>query len=122
VFNLLRLYEVQDHVSLTGHVYAFGPLGINDAFFEGLSQADQEAVMAAAEKAIAFNREASRAVEADAIVHAREQGVTVVELTEDEKAALRDVMQPAAIEWLRDNLDTPELIERAFEAVEEARG
>ncbi len=57
VFNLVNLYEVQDDLSLTGHVYAFGPLGINDAFYDGLTDEQKAVIDAAADAAIAFNRE-----------------------------------------------------------------
>ncbi|MCC5969222.1 MAG: TRAP transporter substrate-binding protein [Pararhodobacter sp.] len=121
VFNLVNLYEVQSHLILSGHTYAFGPLGISDMFFDSLSEEYQQVVLDAAESAIAFNRETSRAVEASAIDFAREQGVTVVELTDEQRAAFRDVMQPVANDWLAANIDNPALIDEAIAAVEAAR-
>jgi len=121
VFNLINLYEVQSHLILSGHTYAFGPLGISDIFFDGLSEENQQVILDAADAAIAFNRETSRAVEASAIDFAREAGVTVVELTQEQRDAFRDVMQPVAIDWLRTSIDTPALIEEAIAAVEAAR-
>lgn len=120
VFNLIRLYEVQSHLVMSGHVYAFGPLGISDAFFSSLSEENQQVIMDAAGAAIAYNRETSRAVETSAITSAEEAGVTVVRLSDEQRAAFRDVMQPAAIEWLRDNVDNPDLIDAAPAAVAEA--
>ena len=122
VFNLVNLYEVQDYLSLTGHVYAFGPLGINDDFYEGLTEEQRAVIDAAAEEAIAFNRQASRDAEDQAIAFAREQGVNVIELDEGQRAAFREVMQPAALEWLRSEIDTPSLIDDAMAAVEQAAG
>lgn len=120
VFNLIRLYEVQSHLVMSGHVYAFGPLGISDAFFSSLSAENQQVIMDAAEAAIAYNRETSRAVEASAIARAEEAGVTVVRPSDEQRAAFRDVMQPAAIEWLRENVDHPDLIDGALAAVARA--
>ena len=120
VFNLIRLYEVQSHLAMSGHVYAFGPLGISDAFFSGLPEADQQVILDAAAAAIAFNRETSRAVEAAAITRAEEAGVTVLRLTGDQRDAFRQVMQPVAIDWLRANVDNPDLIEAALAAVQAA--
>lgn len=116
VFNLVKLYEVQSHLSLTGHTYAFGPLGINDAFFSGLEADKQAVITAAAEKAIAFNRDTSSAKDAAAVDFAREKGVDVIELDDEAKAAFAGIMQPAAITWLRDNVDTPTLIDEAISA------
>ncbi|GAB1379081.1 TRAP transporter substrate-binding protein [Pararhodobacter aggregans] len=116
-FNLIRLYEVQSHLMMTGHVYAFGPLGISDAFFSGLSPENQQVILDAAAVAIAYNRETSRAVEASAITRAEEAGVTVVRMTDAQRDAFRQVMQPAAIEWLQGNVDHPDLIDAALAAV-----
>lgn len=116
-FNLIRLYEVQSHLMMTGHVYAFGPLGISDAFFSGLSPENQQVILDAAAVAIAYNRETSRAVEASAITRAEEAGVTVVRMTDEQRDAFRQVMQPAAIAWLQGNVDHPDLIDAALAAV-----
>ncbi|MGV0875905.1 TRAP transporter substrate-binding protein [Martelella sp. FLE1502] len=120
VFNLVKLYEVQSDLALTGHTYAFGPLGINDAFFSDLDEADQKAITDAAAKAIAFNRAKSRDIEADAIAFAEEQSVNVIEIDATGKAAFRDIMQPVAIEWFEENVDNPELIEQAIAAARDA--
>jgi TRAP-type transport system periplasmic protein len=121
VFNLVRLFEVQSHLVMSGHVYAFGPLGISEAFYASLSPENQQVIDAAAATAIAYNRETSRAVEASAIARAEEAGVTVLRLSDDQRDAFRDVMQPVAIDWLRANVDNPDLIEAALAAVEAAR-
>lgn len=121
VFNLVRLFEVQSHLVMSGHVYAFGPLGISEVFYASLSAENQSVIDAAAATAIAYNRETSRAVEASAIARAEEAGVTVLRLSDDQRDAFRDVMQPVAIDWLRANVDTPDLIEAALAAVQAAR-
>lgn len=121
VFNLINLHEVQSHLIMSGHTYAFGPLGISDMFFEGLSPENQQVILDAAAAAIAYNRETSRAVEASAIAFAEEQGVTVVRLSDEQRDAFCAVMQPVAIDWLRENVDTPDLIEGVLAAVEAAR-
>lgn len=120
-FNLVNLFEVQSHLVLSGHVYAFGPLGISEAFYSGLSPEYRQVIDEAAEAAIAFNRETSRAVEASAIARAEEAGVTVVRLDDEQRDAFRQVMQPVAIDWLRENVDNPDLIEEALAAVDAAR-
>jgi tripartite ATP-independent periplasmic transporter solute receptor, DctP family len=120
VFNLVKLYEVQANLSLTGHTYAFGPLGINDAFFSRLDEAKQKVITDAAAKAISFNRSKSREVEAAAIEFAKEHGVNIVELDAEGKTAFREIMQPAAVNWLKENVDSPELIDQAIAAAKAA--
>lgn len=120
VFNLVKLYEVQPHLALTGHTYAFGPLGINDAFFSGLAEDKQKVITDAAEKAINFNRRKSREIDANAITFAREQGVEIIELDDEARAAFKGVMQPPAQAWLEENVDNPGLIDAAEAAVKAA--
>lgn len=121
VFNLIRLYEVQSHLVMSGHVYAFGPLGISDQFYASLSPENQRVIDEAAAAAIAYNRETSRAVEASAIERAQAAGVTVIRLDDAQRDAFRQVMQPVAIDWLRANIETPDLIEGALAAVAAAQ-
>lgn len=121
VFNLIRLYEVQSHLVMSGHVYAFGPLGISEQFYASLSPENQRVIDEAAAAAIAYNREASRAVEASAIERAQAAGVTVIRLDDAQRDAFRQVMQPVAIDWLRGNIETPDLIEAALAAVTAAQ-
>jgi len=121
VFNLIKLYEVQSHLNLTGHTYAFGPLGISEVFYSGLTPEQQGVIDAAADVAIAFNRETSRATEASGIALAQENGATVVELDQMQRAAFRYVMQPLARAWLVENIDTPELVDAAIAAVDAAQ-
>ncbi|MFV0492001.1 MAG: TRAP transporter substrate-binding protein [Pseudorhodobacter sp.] len=121
VFNLIKLFEVQSHLIMSSHVYAFGPLGISDAFYSGLSPENQKVIDDAAAAAIDYNRKASREVEASALAFAEEQGVTVIRLDAEQRNAFREVMQPAAIGWLRENIDNPDQIDAALAAVEAQR-
>ena len=117
VFNLIKLHEVQEYLMLDGHIYSFGPLGINDEWFSGLSNDLQAVVLEAGKKAVAYNRRESRAAEAENIETARERGVTVIPFTREMKAEFAARVRPAAVEWLRENVDTPELIDEVVTEV-----
>ena len=118
VFNAVQLFEVQDYLMIDGHIYAFGPLGINDDFYNSLDAELQQVIDDAAEKAIAFNRQESRDQEDQEIEFAQEQGVEVIWLTDEQSARFAEVAQPPVIEWLKGQLDTPELIEEVMAEVE----
>ncbi len=118
VFNLIKLHEVQDYLMLDGHIYAFGPLGINDAWFSSLSEELQAVVLEAGKKAVAYNRQESRAAEAANIQMAKDHGVTVIPFTKEMKAEFARRVRPAAIEWLKENVDTPELVDEVVAEVE----
>ena len=118
VFNLIKLHEVQEYLMLDGHIYAFGPLGINDAWFSALSDELQAVVVEAGKKAIAYNRRESRAAEAKNIEMAKERGVTVIPFTREMKAEFAARVRPAAIEWLKENVDTPALVDEVIAEVD----
>ena len=79
VFRLVKLQEVQKYLLLSGHSYAVGVLGINDAFYGGLSASEKAVVDGAARKAIAFNREGSRKAEAESLAAVKAGGVEVLD-------------------------------------------
>ena len=118
VFNLIKLHEVQEYLMLDGHIYAFGPLGINDAWFGALSDELKAVVVEAGNKAIAYNRRESRAAEAKNIEMAKERGVTVIPFTREMKAEFAARVRPAAIEWLKENVDTPALVDEVIAEVD----
>jgi len=117
VFNLIKLHEVQKYLMLDGHIYSFGPLGINDKWFSGLSSDLQKAILAAGKKAVAFNRKASRAAEAKNVAMAKEKGVTVIPFTKSMKKAFADRVRPAAVKWLKENVNTPALVDEVIAEV-----
>ncbi len=118
VFNLIKLHEVQKYLMLDGHIYSFGPLGINDKWFQGLSEDHQKIVTDAGRAAVEFNRKASRAAEDEAIAYAKEQGVEVIEFTPEMKKAFADRIRPEAVKWLKDNVDTPSLVDEVVAEVD----
>ncbi|WP_048646858.1 TRAP transporter substrate-binding protein [Nitratireductor soli] len=121
VFVLVKLYEVQKHLSLTSHSFALGAFGINDAFYSGLDADKKKVIDEAAAKAIAFNREASLNALASALKTAGDNGTEVIDLDQAARDAFKAIAQPPAIEWLKENVDTPERVDAIVKAVEEAR-
>jgi len=121
VFRLVKLYEVQKYLTLSGHSYSFGPMGINDAFYEKLSPAQKKAIDDAAKKAIAYNRETSRKIEGEALAFVKQNGVTVIEMGKAEKDEMKAKMQPAVRDWLLTQISSPKVLEDALAAVKAAQ-
>ncbi len=117
VFRLVKLYEVQKYLTLSGHSYSFGPMGINDAFYERLSPAQKKVIDEAAKKAIAYNRETSRKIEGEALAFVRQNGVTVIELAAAQKDEMKAKMQPAVREWLLTQVSSAKVLDDALAAV-----
>ncbi len=120
VFRLVKLNEVQKYLLLSGHTYSVGMLGINDAFFQGLSDGERAVIDAAARDAIVYNRKASREAEAEALHFLKSAGVTVVEVDAPTKAEFARLMQAPTTEWLKTQLSSPALIDEALVAVRQA--
>lgn len=117
VFNMLKLYEVQKHLTLDAHIYSFGPLAINDEFFQGLSKDKQKIVIEAGKRAVAWNRKRSLEREQEAVEIARSKGVNLIRLSNETREAFKRLAQPAAIKWLKENIDTPALVEQSLQEV-----
>jgi tripartite ATP-independent transporter DctP family solute receptor len=76
VFNL---YEVQDHLSLTGHVYSAHIDVANLAWFNALPEADRELLKSAMYEAALHQRKWNRDNEADFLAKLKDKGMQVVE-------------------------------------------
>jgi tripartite ATP-independent transporter DctP family solute receptor len=117
IFNMLKLYEVQKYLTLDGHVYSFGPFGINDEFFLSLSKEEQSVVQNAAKQAIIWNRKKSPEVAQTAMQHAQENGVTIIPVSNELKSKFAAATQPAAIEWLKATVDSPSMVDEIIQEV-----
>ena len=121
IFRLLKLQEVHKIILLSGHSYALGIFGINDAFYNQLSEDERAAVDAAASKAIAFNREGSRKAEQEALPALRTAGVEFIEPNPEQKEKFRTIIQSSVIHWLRTRINAPGLVDEALSAAKEAQ-
>ncbi|SDE77239.1 DctP family TRAP transporter solute-binding subunit [Limimaricola pyoseonensis] len=94
-----QVYEVQDH--LTAWHYSYDPifLGISKAKWDGYEAETQEQIRAAAEEAMAYQREITRQSTEEGIAFLREKGMEVYEPSEAELAAFREATQPAFDQW-----------------------
>lgn len=91
---LQKFYEVQDFTTLTGHVYGPHILLMNADLFNSFSAEEQKVIMEAAQESAYYQREVNRKMATDYISELRNEGMTVTELTADEKKAFQDAVQP----------------------------
>ncbi len=88
-----KFYQVQKHLSLTGHAYAPGILVISQKFFDSLPAADKTLFMEAAKDGIVANRAQVDLDEKNGITYLKSQGVTVVENVD--RAAFEKALAPS---------------------------
>jgi TRAP-type C4-dicarboxylate transport system substrate-binding protein len=73
--------------------FMYQPLLVNKTTFEGLTEEQQAALMAAADKAQAFYLEEAKAQDAESARVFREAGVEIAEMSDEDFAAWRDIAQ-----------------------------
>ena len=117
VFNMLKLYEVQKFLTLDSHIYGFGPMGINDRFFNSLDKSQQALILRAGKKAVLWNRRKSAELEAKALKIARNNKVSIIELSAQQRAQFASIARPKAVSWLKENIDTPSLVDELLNEV-----
>ena len=116
-----NLYEMQDYITLNGHVYAADFLAINDEFYQSLDETDRAVVDRAAKVAGTMGRAIQQFTSAEGLTALEEEGMQIYAPTADEIGMFRDLAQPAVIEWLEEELgDQAGWIEDLQAAVESA--
>lgn len=86
-----NFYEVQEYLSLTGHIADGYVLGINNDLWESLSTEQQEALQEAAEETAAFKAEYDAEEESRIIEELKEHGMQVNELSEEQRAEFAEI-------------------------------
>lgn len=92
VITSSKLYEVQKHVTLTGHVYSPAVILMSKASWSNLDAQEKEWFKSAAKASAEATRKAVAQMEKDGIKLLRDNGVTVVENVE--KADFSSIIQP----------------------------
>ncbi|WP_118134730.1 TRAP transporter substrate-binding protein [Oceanicella sp. SM1341] len=90
-----KLYEVQNYVDKTEHVYSFFHWLMNNDFYEGLSEEDREMVQGAIDEAIAWGDELTETSQSELYAELEAQGMEVIE---PDVAAFRAKAAPAVRE------------------------
>ncbi|MDW4497966.1 TRAP transporter substrate-binding protein DctP [Sulfitobacter sp. D35] len=89
-----KLWEVMDTITVTNHADIEFVVVVNSEWWNGLDEETRGHIEAAASVAQEDVRNRMAEIEADAYAAAKENGMTVVDLTEEELQAWRDVSQP----------------------------
>ena len=89
-----KFYEVNNYISLTGHVYSPLTFLYSKKLFDSYSPDDQKLIREVALKTGIRGREIARADESSYLEEIKEAGATIVELTAAQKQAFQEVTQP----------------------------
>lgn len=113
----MNFSEVQDHLSLTQHVYSPAPMMISEAYFQTFSERDQQAILEAGAHATAIQREVSYEMEQEGLKILEEKGM---EITDIDRDAFAERTGPVREAWT-DRIPR-DLIQRTLDAVPTMQG
>jgi tripartite ATP-independent transporter DctP family solute receptor len=92
--NGAKFYEVQRHLTLTGHQYNPQSVVISKKVWDGLSEGERKIIAEAAAESAVFQRQKARELEASLLDNLKKNGMQVTELPPAEMQALRERMKP----------------------------
>ncbi|MDJ0992551.1 MAG: DctP family TRAP transporter solute-binding subunit [Dinoroseobacter sp.] len=112
------LYQHQKYVSLDGHVFSWHAYLMSEAFYGGLTEAEQTAVNQCVEISKVIHRGMTAAQDANATAILSEKGMEVVPVSPEQKAMFRESAQPAVREFVVSEIgaDWPDRLDAAVEA------
>ncbi len=87
-------YQFVDHISMTDHQYSFYLVGANRQWWQGLDDDVRTEIEAALASATAWNMENAVRINAEAYEFIEGEGVQVHALSDDQRAAWVEAMQP----------------------------
>lgn len=112
-----KLYEVQKHLTLTGHVYEWIVFVVGKKFYDSLTPEQRTVMQEATVIARDYMRTAVKQDDAEALEEIRKAGVQVVELTPAEAARIREAaLKTVEVEANKINAQLYQDLQKAIEA------
>jgi len=109
-----KFYEVQDYLTLTGHVYAATSLLMNDDFYNSLPEDLQELLMEASVEFRDQQRELAQQQDTEFMEQLVAEGMQINDLTDEQRDAFREAAAPVYEKY--EGQIGKDLIDRALEA------
>lgn len=101
-----KLYEVQKHLTLDGHVYAFVVFVVSKKFFDALSPEDQQHMQKAADIAVQHMRDSVQKEDEQALEILKNAGVQIHTLSDEQKVAMTKMVEEVKVKYAKQiNLD-----------------
>ncbi|ANU27694.1 DctP family TRAP transporter solute-binding subunit [Planococcus versutus] len=88
-----KFYEVQDYLTLTGHVYAATALLVNNDFYSSLPEDLQEIMTEASEEFRTDQRKLAQQQDGEFMDKLKEEGMQINDLTDDQRNEFREAAQ-----------------------------
>ena len=92
--EVTKFYEVQKYASNTRHAYSPLLVLVSKKFWDQLSEDERKILSDAAQEAKPYQRQTSRTMDAKAVETLKGKGMTITEVTPDERQRLRETLKP----------------------------
>ena len=92
--EVTKFYEVQKYASNTRHAYSPLLVLAGKKFWDQLSADEQGLLQDAANEAKPYDRETSRSIDAKAVEALKGEGMTITDISPEERARMRDKLRP----------------------------
>jgi tripartite ATP-independent transporter DctP family solute receptor len=92
--EVTKFYEVQKYASNTRHAYSPLLVLAGKKFWDQLSADEQGLLLEAANEAKPYERETSRAIDAKAVEVLKGEGMTITDISPEERARMRERLRP----------------------------
>jgi tripartite ATP-independent transporter DctP family solute receptor len=115
-----KFHEVQKYLSTTRHVY--NPLLVlySKRMWDRLNDDERKLLMEAAEEVKPYQRQVSRDMDAKVLETLKAQGMTVTEISEEERARMAEKLKPVTEKYAREA--GQDLVNELYAEIEEVRG
>ena len=111
-----KMYEVQQYLSITNHVYEPMPVVISEVFWRGLVPREQSIILVAARKSQEYNRSLVSTRTVEMLVKLQERGLTI---SRPDRTPFAEAT--SSVPYLFSNALGSDLIEDAYQFVREYR-
>ena len=117
IINTNKFQEVQDYISMTGHLFSPAPVFISTDYFNSLPAEYQTAVQEAAAEAVPYQREQ---IDEQNVTGLESLQAAGMEVNEPEKEPFKDVTKVIYDEYVKDGAGcvSPDIYSRVMEVVE----
>jgi tripartite ATP-independent transporter DctP family solute receptor len=92
--EVTKFYEVQKHASNTRHAYSPLLVLVSRKFWDQLSEDERKILSEAAQEAKPYQRQTSRAMDAKAVETLKGKGMTVTDISAEERQRMREALKP----------------------------
>ncbi len=116
VVRAFKFYEVQDYLTLDGHVYCYSFTIINEDFYQSLPTDLQRILREGVEIASLIHRGMVLSINFSVLDFLKEEGMEIYQPTPAELNAFKDATAQPVLEWLKTVVD-PTVVDRVLDTV-----